>query len=68
MNTDPCGISNCAVHFDNSLMLNLAKGEFGKAVVTHISKQVGQGQILQVAAKVQAIVDFPATQTQWIDS
>lgn len=59
MNTDPCGISNCAVYLDNSLMLNLAKGEFGKAVVTHLSKQVGQGQ---------AIVDFPATQTQWIDS
>lgn len=68
MNTDPCGMSNCAVYLDNSLMLNLAKGEFGKAVVTHLGKQVGQGQILPVAAKVQASVDFPATQTPWIDS
>lgn len=40
-------------------MLNLAKCEFDKAIVTYIGKQVGQGQIIPVAAKEQAIVDFP---------
>lgn len=48
---------------DASLTLNLAKCEFGKAVVTYLGKQVGQGQVLPVAVKVQAILDFPAPQT-----
>ncbi|KAK2895729.1 hypothetical protein Q8A73_015217 [Channa argus] len=47
-----------------SLTLNLAKCEFGKAVVTYLGKQVGQGQVCPVAAKVQAILDFPAPQTR----
>lgn len=47
-----------------SLTLNLAKCEFGKAMVTYLGKQVGQGNVLPVAAKVQAIVDFPAPQTR----
>lgn len=42
-----------------SLMLNLAKCEFDKAIITYIGKHVGQGQIIPVAAKEQAIVDFP---------
>ncbi|KAK2920619.1 hypothetical protein Q8A73_000104 [Channa argus] len=47
-----------------SLTLNLAKCEFGKVVVTYLGKQVGQGQVCPVAAKVQAILDFPAPQTR----
>ena len=44
-----------------SLTLNLSKCEFGKAVVTYLGKQVGQGQVCPVRVKVQAIVDFPAS-------
>lgn len=47
-----------------SLTLNLAKCEFGKAVVTYLGKQVGQGRVCPVTAKVQAILDFPAPQTR----
>lgn len=45
-----------------SLTLNLAKCEFGKAIVSYLGKKVGQGQIRPVEAKVQAISDFPAPQ------
>ncbi len=44
---------------DASLTLNLAKCEFGKAVVTYLGKQVGQGQVCPINAKVEAIVNFP---------
>ncbi|KAL7839440.1 hypothetical protein SRHO_G00260980 [Serrasalmus rhombeus] len=47
-----------------SLTLNLAKCEFGKATVTYLGKQVGQGQVCPVAAKVQAILDFPVPCTK----
>lgn len=47
-----------------SLTLNLAKCEFGKAVVMYLGKKVGQGQVRPVDAKVQAILDFPAPQTR----
>lgn len=47
-----------------SLTLNLAKCEFGKAVVTYLGKQVGQGNVSPVAAKVQAILEFPTPQTR----
>ena len=33
-----------------------------KAIVTYLGKQVGQGHVCPVRAKVQAIVDFPAPQ------
>lgn len=42
-----------------SLTLNLAKCEFGRATVTYLGKQVGQGQVRPLAEKVQAIIDFP---------
>ena len=45
-----------------SLTLNLAKCEFGKAVVTYLGKQVWQGQVCPVRVKVQAIIDFPVPQ------
>ncbi len=44
-----------------SLTLNLAKCEFGKATVTYL---VGQGEVRPIAAKVQAIVQFPALTTK----
>lgn len=47
-----------------SLTLNLAKCDFGKAMVTYLRKQVGQGQVRPMLAKVQAILDFPAPQTR----
>ncbi|XP_028835757.1 uncharacterized protein LOC114790140 isoform X1 [Denticeps clupeoides] len=42
-----------------SLTLNLAKCEFGKATVTYLGKEVGQGQVRPVEAKVQAVMNFP---------
>lgn len=47
-----------------SLTLNLAKCESGRATVTYLGKQVGQGQVRALADKVQAILDFPVPQTQ----
>ena len=47
-----------------SLTLNLAKCEFGKAVVIYLGKIVGQGRVCPVTAKVQAIIDFPAPHTR----
>lgn len=47
-----------------SLTLNLAKCEFGKAIVSYLGKKVGQGQVHPVEAKVQVISDFPAPQTR----
>ncbi|XP_041947558.1 uncharacterized protein LOC121708759 isoform X4 [Alosa sapidissima] len=49
---------------DASLTLNLAKCEFGKATVTYLGKQVGQGQVRPVEAKIQAIVEFPIPKTK----
>lgn len=46
-----------------SLTLNLAKCEFGKAVVTYLGKQVGQGQVRPLSAKVKAILEFPVPET-----
>lgn len=49
---------------DASLTLNLAKCEFGKAVVTYLGKCVGQGQVRPVDIKVECIIDFPAPKTK----
>ncbi len=49
---------------DASLTLNLAKCEFGKATVTYLGKQVGQGQVRPVEAKIQAVIDFPVPQSR----
>lgn len=45
------------------LTLNLATCEFGKAVVTYLGKQVGQGQVWPLSARIQAILDFPVLGT-----
>ncbi len=46
------------------LTLNLAKCKFGKATVTYLGKQVDQGEVRPIAAKVQAIVQSPAPTTK----
>lgn len=47
---------------DASLTLNTSKSEFGKATMTYFGKQVGQ--MRPIAAKMQAIIDFPVPQTK----
>lgn len=47
-----------------SLTLNLAKCEIGKATITYLGKQVGQGQVRPVEAKIAAILEFPAPSTR----
>ena len=47
-----------------SLTLNLAKCEFGKATVTYLGRQVGQGQVRPIEAKVAAITAYPAPTTR----
>ena len=47
-----------------SLTLNLAKCEFGKATVTYLGKQVGQGQVRPLEAKVAAIKEYPVPHTR----
>ncbi len=49
---------------DAYLTVNLAKCEFGTAVVTYLGKQVGQGLVCPINAKVQATVDFLLPQTR----
>lgn len=44
---------------DATLTLNLAKCDFGKATVTYLGRQVGQGQVRPVDAKISAIAAFP---------
>ena len=46
-----------------NLTLNLAKCEFGKATVTYLGREVGQGQVRPVEAKVDAITAYPAPTT-----
>lgn len=47
-----------------TLTLNLAKCEFARATVTYLGKEVGQGQVRPVAAKVSAIAEFPVPKTR----
>lgn len=49
---------------DASLTINLAKCEFGKATITYLGKEVGQGQVRPVSAKISAIADFPIPTTR----
>lgn len=42
-----------------SLTLNLAKCNFGQATITYLGREVGQGQVRPIEAKVSAIVEFP---------
>ncbi|CAJ1087392.1 uncharacterized protein LOC118469438 [Xyrichtys novacula] len=47
-----------------TLTLNLAKCDFGKATVTYLGRQVGQGQVKPLDAKVTAIAEFPVPTTR----
>uniref|UniRef100_A0A0E9R573 ribonuclease H n=1 Tax=Anguilla anguilla TaxID=7936 RepID=A0A0E9R573_ANGAN len=47
-----------------SLTLNLVKCEFAKAIITYLGKQVGQGQVHPIDAKVTAIAKFPVPTTK----
>lgn len=47
-----------------SLTINLAKCEFGKAVITYLGIWVGQGQVRPVNAKVEVIREFPVPKTK----
>lgn len=43
-----------------SLTLNLPKCDFAKAMVIYLVREVSQGQVRPLAAKIQAILDYPA--------
>lgn len=45
------------------LTLNLAKSEFGKATVTYLGREVGQGRVWPVEEKVSAMANFPVPTT-----
>ena len=47
-----------------TLTLNLPNSEFGKATVTYLGQQVGQGEVRPVEAKIVAIRDFPVPTTR----
>ena len=47
-----------------SLTINLAKCEFGKACVTYLGHEVGQGQVRPLEAKVAAVSACPAPTTR----
>ncbi len=47
-----------------SLTISLAKREFGHAMVTYLGRQVGQGQVRPVEAKVAVIAEFPVPSTR----
>lgn len=52
-------------HLENaSLPLNLAKCEFGLATITYLGKQVGQGKVLPLEAKVIAMLNFSTLTTR----
>lgn len=46
------------------LTINLAKCEFARATVTYLGKVVGRGRVGTVAAKVEAINNFPIPLTK----
>ncbi len=46
------------------MTLNLSKCEIGKATVTYLGKQVGEGQVRPLTAKITAISEFPAPRTR----
>lgn len=50
-------LSTWSEHVDTltKVTLNLAKCEFGKGTVTYLGRQVGQGQVRPIEAKVSAI-------------
>lgn len=49
---------------EGRLTVNLAKCEFARATVTYLGRQVGQGEVRPLRAKVQAIDRYPAPATK----
>ncbi|KAK7877062.1 hypothetical protein WMY93_032231 [Mugilogobius chulae] len=47
-----------------SLTLNLAKCEFGKSTVTYLGREVGQGQVRPIEAKIAAVATYPPPTTR----
>lgn len=47
-----------------SLTINLAKCEFARATITYLGRQVGQGQVHPVEAKVSVVLAFPVPSTR----
>ncbi len=47
-----------------NLTVNLSKSETAQATVTYLGKVVGQGKVLPVSAKVEAIVNLPVPTTR----
>ncbi len=47
-----------------ALTLNLAKCDFARATVTYLGKQVRQGQVRPVEAKVAAVLAYPVPATR----
>ncbi|KAI2646195.1 Transposon Ty3-I Gag-Pol polyprotein [Labeo rohita] len=47
-----------------SLTLNLKKCEFAKASVTYLGKQVGNGQVRPLDAKIAAVLEYPIPTTR----
>lgn len=47
-----------------SLTINLVKCELGKATVTYLGKQVGQGHVHPISAKVMEVMEFPVPTTR----
>ncbi len=47
-----------SVSLNASLTVNLAKCEFGQATITYLGKEVGQGQVRPLEAKVTPLPDF----------
>ena len=44
------------------LTVNLSKSQIGKAKITFLGHEIGQGEVKQVNAKVEAIAHFPQPQ------
>lgn len=47
-----------------SITLSLAECELGQAMVTHLGKVVGQGQVRPVNSRIEVILSFP-TSVSW---
>ncbi|KAL1246561.1 hypothetical protein QQF64_034606 [Cirrhinus molitorella] len=51
MNTVLADVENCVVYLDDC--------EFGKGKITYLGKQVGQGMVKPVEAKITAVLEYP---------
>ncbi|XP_076047361.1 uncharacterized protein LOC143028891 [Oratosquilla oratoria] len=60
----PFGLRNAPATFHehpaHRLTVNLAKSEFGHTRITHLGHVVGRGEVQPIAAKITAILQYPA--------